>query len=88
LLVTKKRPGVLGWALNRALLLLTNAVGSYFAHGDTKIFRSIRFDLKTPIAADRPILRFIEHLERQAPSPWCREAAGENAPAPRRPVEA
>lgn len=72
LLVTKKRPGILGWMLNRALLFLTDIVGSYFAHGDTKIFRTIKFDLKSPIAADRPILRFIEHLDRQKVSPWCR----------------
>jgi hypothetical protein len=83
LLVTKKRPGVLGWLVNRALLVLTNIVGSYFAHGDTKIFRSITFDLKTPLAADRPILRFIEHLEKQDVSPWCRPLE----PA-REPVEA
>ncbi|MBI5247648.1 MAG: aromatic ring-hydroxylating dioxygenase subunit alpha [Elusimicrobia bacterium] len=80
-LVTRKRAGLHGWALNRVLLALTNLVGSYFAHGDTKIFRSIKFDLKTPLAADRPILRFIEHLEKQAVSPWCRPVEPAREPA-------
>ncbi len=88
LLVTKKRSGLVGWSVNRVLLFLTNLVGSYFAHGDTKIFRSIKFDLKTPVAVDRPILRFIEHLEKQGVSPWCRQAAGETAAPLREPVEA
>jgi len=81
LLLTRRRPGPLGWALNRVLLLATRVVGAYFAEGDTKIFRSIRFDLRTPIAADRPILRFIEHLESQRVSLWCRERAAVGAPA-------
>lgn len=88
LLVTKKRPGLVGWSVNRILLFLTKVVGSYFAHGDTKIFRSIKFDLKTPLAADRPILRFIEHLENQSVSPWCRETTGENSALTREPAEA
>lgn len=87
-LVTKKRPGLAGWTLNRVLLFLTHVVGSYFAHGDTKIFRSIRFDLKTPLAADRAIIRFIEHFEGQAVSPWCRRAAGDPSAPAREPVEA
>ena len=81
ILVAKKRPGVLGWILNRVLLVVTNLVGSYFARGDTKIFRSIKFDLKTPLAADRPILRFIEHLEEQTISPWCPKPACETVKA-------
>jgi phenylpropionate dioxygenase-like ring-hydroxylating dioxygenase large terminal subunit len=87
-LLTKKRPGVWGWAVDRALLFATNLVGLYFARGDTKIFRSIKFDLKTPLAADRPILRFIEHFEKQTVSPWCRQISGENSALTREPVEA
>lgn len=87
LLVTKKRPGLVGWSVNRILLFLTRLVGSYFAHGDTKIFRSIKFHLKTPLPADRAILRFIEHFEGQAVSPWCRQAAGENSVPAREPAE-
>jgi len=86
-LITRKRTGIPGWAVDRLLLFATNLVGLYFARGDTKIFRSIKFDLKTPLAADRPILRFIEHLEKQTVSPWCRARAGE-ASEVRTPVEA
>lgn len=80
-LVTKRRSGPLGWLFNRVVLFATKLVGDYFAHGDTKIFRSIRFELKNPVPADAPIQRFIAHLDAQAPSPWCGGQA-------RRPVEA
>lgn len=80
-LITRRRRGPLGWLLDRVILLATKLVGDYFAHGDTKIFRSIRFELKNPVPADAPISRFIAHLDAQTPSPWC--AGG----APR-PVEA
>lgn len=65
ILVTKPRPGIIGGLWNGILLLLTKFVGNFFAKGDTLIFRSIRFNLKTPIAADRAITRFISHLEGQ-----------------------
>lgn len=80
ILVTRRRPGVLGRAVNRVLLLATKLVGDYFAHGDTKIFRSIRFELRNPVAADEPILRFIEHLERQRVSPWCADESRRPVP--------
>jgi phenylpropionate dioxygenase-like ring-hydroxylating dioxygenase large terminal subunit len=63
--ITRRRPGALGWLLNRVILTLTKLVGSYFARGDTRVFQTIRFDLQTPIRADRPILRFIAHTEGQ-----------------------
>jgi len=70
ILVTKRRKSLLGILLNRFLLFFTRVVGIFFANGDALIFRSIRFDLKTPIATDRPILQFIQHLESQKIASW------------------
>lgn len=64
-LLTRRRPGPLGWALNRVLLLLTGVVGDYFAVGDTRVFQTIRFDFRTPIKADAAIVGFIRHVEAQ-----------------------
>jgi phenylpropionate dioxygenase-like ring-hydroxylating dioxygenase large terminal subunit len=70
ILMTKKRPGFLGWLFNLLLLWLTQQVGNYFAQGDTQVFQTIQFDLKTPISADRSILQFIEHVEGQKSLAW------------------
>lgn len=70
ILVTKKRPGFSGKVFNSIVLLLTDIVGRYFAEGDTKIFRSIRFQLATPTKKDRSIISFVEHTERQKISEW------------------
>ncbi|MBW4668654.1 MAG: aromatic ring-hydroxylating dioxygenase subunit alpha [Cyanomargarita calcarea GSE-NOS-MK-12-04C] len=70
LLITKKRPGIHGWLFNRIVLLLTKLVGNYFAKGDTKIFQTIKFDLKTPTKADQSILQFIQHVEKQKAIAW------------------
>lgn len=69
-LLTRRRAGALGQAVNAALLAATKVVGDYFAQGDTRIFQTIRFELKTPIAADAAILRFVEHLDRQKAADW------------------
>lgn len=63
--VTKKRPGLSGWLFNRAALFLTKLVAQYFAVGDTWVFRSIRFNFKTPVAADHAILDFVRHSNSQ-----------------------
>ncbi|BAZ14938.1 Rieske [2Fe-2S] domain-containing protein [Calothrix sp. NIES-4071] len=70
ILITKKRAGILGWIFNRIVLTLTNIVGNYFAKGDTKIFQTIKFDLKTPTKADNSIIQFIHHAEKQKPLAW------------------
>jgi phenylpropionate dioxygenase-like ring-hydroxylating dioxygenase large terminal subunit len=79
ILVTRRRRGLFGKVWARALLLLTRAVGDYFAKGDTLIFKSIRFNLRTPIKADLPIIRFIQHAERQRATAWGLPLAGEEA---------
>ena len=68
--LTRHRDGLIGKLVNRALLMLTRAVSAYFAQGDTLIFKTIRFNFRTPIKADLPIIRFIQHVERQPALPW------------------
>ncbi len=70
ILITKQRSGLWGWSYNRILLWLTQQVGNYFAKGDTQVFQTIRFDLKTPIHADRSILQFIHHVDQQLALTW------------------
>jgi phenylpropionate dioxygenase-like ring-hydroxylating dioxygenase large terminal subunit len=70
ILVTRKRPGCWGWVINRGLLWLTQQVGNYFAKGDTQVFQTIQFDLKTPTKADQSILQFIQHVNQQKALAW------------------
>jgi hypothetical protein len=70
ILVTPKRPGFWGWVLNRGLLWLTQQVGNYFAKGDTQVFQTIQFDLKTPTKADQSIIEFIQHVNHQKALTW------------------
>ncbi|MBE9063695.1 aromatic ring-hydroxylating dioxygenase subunit alpha [cf. Phormidesmis sp. LEGE 11477] len=70
LLITHRRAGLLGWLFNRLLLGITWLVASYFALGDGHVFDSIKFDLKVPLAADRSILQFIKHVEKQPALTW------------------
>ncbi|MEK6773528.1 MAG: aromatic ring-hydroxylating dioxygenase subunit alpha [Bdellovibrionota bacterium] len=64
ILVTKKRAGLFGLVINPILLFLSKCVGNYFAKGDTIIFSRIKFNFQTPIKADKPILKFIDHYEQ------------------------
>jgi phenylpropionate dioxygenase-like ring-hydroxylating dioxygenase large terminal subunit len=68
ILVTKKRKGFMGLIVNPLLLLASKLLGDYFAKGDTIIFSRINFNFKTPIRADKAIIDFIEHYERQKAS--------------------
>jgi hypothetical protein len=68
--LTRRRPGVAGALVDRLLLAATALVGRYFARGDTIVFDTIRFDLQTPIAADRAVLAFMRHLGGQPTLRW------------------
>ncbi|MEA5580369.1 aromatic ring-hydroxylating dioxygenase subunit alpha [Nodularia harveyana UHCC-0300] len=70
ILVTPKRRGFLGWVLNRGLLWLIQQVGNYFTKGDIQLLQTIRFDLKTPTAADQSTMEFIQHLNQQKALSW------------------
>ena len=67
---TKKRKGALGWILNRAILFFTKVGGLYFAHGDTQIFKTIRFNLHNPIGADKAVIAFMRHVDNQNLINW------------------
>ena len=70
LLVTKMRRGIFGWLVNRAALLFTKIAGNYFAKGDTQVFQTIKWNFATPIKADRPVIHFMKHLNRQKLVEW------------------
>jgi phenylpropionate dioxygenase-like ring-hydroxylating dioxygenase large terminal subunit len=69
-LLTPERSGPLGWVFNRAMLAVTNAVAAYFAKGDREVFDSIKFSFNTPLAADRSISQFVQHVEGQPALTW------------------
>lgn len=73
ILVTKKRPGIHGAIFNKFVLYLTKLVGNYFANGDTLIFSRIKYQFKTPIKADKPIIDFIEHYEKLSQSGFAKK---------------
>lgn len=88
ILVTPKRLGVPGWLLNRAVLWLSAQVANYFAKGDTQVFETIRFNLKTPTRADQSILQFAHHVEQQRSLRWATwEPYGETDSEPVEPLQ-
>jgi phenylpropionate dioxygenase-like ring-hydroxylating dioxygenase large terminal subunit len=70
ILITRRRTGLFGKLWSHILLWLTRIVGAYFAKGDTLIFKSIKFNFRTPIKADSSIIHFIEHAEKQQTINW------------------
>jgi len=73
---TRHRSGPLGWFISWLVLHFTAIAARYFAHGDTRVFQTIRFRLRNPIAADRAVLAFIRHLESQPLGAWSNENEG------------
>ncbi|MDX2097194.1 MAG: Rieske 2Fe-2S domain-containing protein [Leptolyngbyaceae cyanobacterium bins.59] len=69
-LVTKRRSFPGSFLFQRAVLDITRLVGNYFAKGDTRIFQTIQFNLKTPTREDQAIVQFIHHLEQQQALQW------------------
>ena len=70
ILLTPKRKGLFGWLFNRIVLFITQLVAAYFAKGDRHVFDSIKFNFKVPLAADRSIVQFIQHVEAQPALSW------------------
>lgn len=68
MLITPKRVG--RRLINPLVLWITRQVAAYFATGDIQVFEGIRFDFKTPLQADRSILQFIRHVNRQNALNW------------------
>lgn len=63
ILLTRKRSGPLGWLVSAFALFLSFLVGNYFAKGDTEVFRSIRFDIQTPVGPDQSVLDFVKYVD-------------------------
>lgn len=70
---TAYRSGPLGWLISKLLLFFTSFAARYFAYGDTRVFQTIRFRLGNPIAADRAVVAFVRHLEKQPLATWGEE---------------
>ena len=68
MLITPKR--FAGTFINPAVLWITRQVAAYFATGDIQVFQGIRFDFKTPLKADRSIVQFVQHVNRQQSLQW------------------
>jgi phenylpropionate dioxygenase-like ring-hydroxylating dioxygenase large terminal subunit len=83
---TRRRRGVLGWLFNRVVLRVTAIAARYFAHGDTRVFQTIRFRFANPIPADRAVLAFIRHLEAQPAADWADDDKPTSSTATSRPV--
>ena len=70
IVLTRRRRGLLGWLVNRAILVFTVIAARYFAYGDTRVFQTIRFNFQHPLAADASVIAFIRHLEQQPVAQW------------------
>lgn len=68
LLITPKR--FAGRVINPIVLWITRQVAAYFATGDIQVFQGIKFDFKTPLQADRSIVQFAHHVNRQTALNW------------------
>lgn len=68
MLITPKR--LAGRLINPVVLWITKQVAAYFATGDIQVFQGIQFDFKTPLQADRSILQFAQHVNRQPALTW------------------
>lgn len=85
ILITRRRKGWFGAALTRVILFLSALGGDYFARGDTKVFETIRFDLQTPVPADRSVIAFIHHTERLKVVDWVEKTESGSLLPPLRP---
>jgi phenylpropionate dioxygenase-like ring-hydroxylating dioxygenase large terminal subunit len=70
ILVTNKHQGFFGFIFDKFSLVLSDILGSYFAKGDTRVFQTMKWNFKTPIKADRPIIQFMKHLQQQKAVTW------------------
>lgn len=68
--VTRRRPGPLGWAWSRVLLLATVRGYRLLQHEDGRVYDHIRFDPRSLLPLDAPVARFIAWVNRLKPSAW------------------
>jgi nitrite reductase/ring-hydroxylating ferredoxin subunit len=70
--VTRKRKGLLGWCGSHLLLLLTRLSYYVLRDEDGKIYDNIRFEPKTLLSIDTPLVNYIQYVNQLEPSRWSR----------------
>jgi nitrite reductase/ring-hydroxylating ferredoxin subunit len=68
--LTRRHDGMFGALRDWLVLNITRVGAAYFAVGDTQIFQTIRFDFRNPTVADRSVIAFIRHYEKQPRCDW------------------
>ncbi len=68
--LTKKRHGILGWLVNRFLLMLTKRLFYVLKEEDGMIYENIRFNTTNFLKIDQPIAKYIAYINRLTPSQW------------------
>ena len=70
--VTRKRRGLLGKIIERALLLLTRRLFYSLKDDDGKVYDNMRFNPQSLLELDRPIQVFIRKINQLKASIWSR----------------
>jgi phenylpropionate dioxygenase-like ring-hydroxylating dioxygenase large terminal subunit len=70
--VARRRPGVTGYFVARALMWLTKLAYFVLKDEDGEIYDHIRFQAKNLLAIDAPLAKYIAYVNRLVPSLWSR----------------
>ena len=73
--LTRRRPGLLGWWVERLCLVAMHLVHRMLRDEDGLIYDNIRFRPAAMLAMDAPVVRFMQFVNRQVPSCWSRRVA-------------
>jgi phenylpropionate dioxygenase-like ring-hydroxylating dioxygenase large terminal subunit len=72
--VTENRPGVIGWCVSQALLLCTRLAYYMLRDEDGQIYDNIHFHPNVLLPIDRPLVQYMEYVNRLQPSRWSSDA--------------
>lgn len=70
--VARRRRGILGWCVSQWLLLLTRLSYYVLRDEDGKIYDNIRFEPRTLLSIDAPLVDYIHYVNQLEPSCWSR----------------
>lgn len=68
--VTKKRSGLIGYWINRALIFLTKRAFFALQGEDGMVYENMRFFPKNLLSIDRPVAQYIQYVNKLPISPW------------------
>lgn len=68
--VTKKRKRLLGWLVNRLLLLLTRLCYYALRREDGKIYDTIQFSAQALLLSDQPLIAYMQYVNQLERSHW------------------